>query len=91
MYLECVESNDRAERGGGEGLTGDLTIGRHVPLPQEENQLLFGKLGIHLGKREHVECQVPGSILHSGEVREGGGGGGEVGRWGGEGWGRGET
>ena len=59
----CIyESNDR------EGLTGHLAIGRHVPLSQEQNQLLFGKLGIHLGKREHVECKVPGRVLHSGEV-----------------------
>ena len=45
-------------------LTRDLSIGGHVPLPQEQHQLLFGKLRIHLCKWQHVERQVPRSILH---------------------------
>ena len=41
----------------------DLPIRSHVPLPQEENKLVFSELWVNFGKRDHVEGQVPGGIL----------------------------
>src|SRR5690349_13825388 len=40
----------------------NLTVGVHVPLAQQQNQLLFGKVGIELRERNHVERQVPGGV-----------------------------
>lgn len=47
-----------------------LPIGGHVPLPEEQDELVLGKLGVHFGKRDHVEGEVPGGILqrHHGTV-----------------------
>ena len=50
-------------------LTWNLAIGSHVPLSEKQDQLLFGKLRIHLGKWQHVESQVPGCILGGGRRR----------------------
>ena len=41
----------------------DLSIGSHVPFSEEEDELILGKLRVHLRKGDHVEGQVPGSIL----------------------------
>ena len=49
---------------------GELSIGRHVPLSQEEDKLLLGKLRVHFGKGNHVEGEVPCGILEQGEGRE---------------------
>ena len=42
----------------------DLSIRGHVPLTQEKNELILGKLGVNLSERNHVEGQIPGGILH---------------------------
>ena len=47
----------------GKFISWELTVGGHVPLPEEQQQLVFGKLWIDFAKRQHVECQVPCSIL----------------------------
>ena len=39
-----------------------LAVGVHVPLAQEEHELLFGVIGVNLGKGDHVEGQVPGGV-----------------------------
>ena len=41
----------------------NLTIWCHVPLTQKQNELVFSKLRIQLGKWYHVKSQIPGSIL----------------------------
>ena len=41
----------------------DLSIGSHIPLSEEEDELILGKLRVYLRKGDHVEGQVPGSIL----------------------------
>ena len=40
----------------------NLPVGMHVPLVEEEEQLVFGKFRIQTGQRNAVEGQVPGSI-----------------------------
>jgi hypothetical protein len=37
-------------------LTRDLTVGVHVPLTQQQDQLVLGELGIDFNERDHVEC-----------------------------------
>ena len=37
-------------------LTRDLTVGVHVPLTQQQDQLVLGELGIDFDVRNHVEC-----------------------------------
>ena len=49
----------------------NLPIGSHVPLPQEQEKLLLGKVWVHFGEGDHVEGQIPAGILG----REGGRGG----------------
>ena len=50
--------------------TRDLSVGCHVPLSQEEDQLLLGKLRVHFGKRQHVKGKVPRRILRVKRKRE---------------------
>ena len=38
----------------------NLAIGVHVPLAQEKNKLLFGKIGVESGKGDHMKSQIPG-------------------------------
>lgn len=38
------------------------TVGMHVPLAQEENQLVLGKVRINLSEGHHVESQVPRGV-----------------------------
>ena len=38
---------------------GNLPIGMHVPLAQEQDQLLLGEVGINQGQIDAVKCQVP--------------------------------
>lgn len=44
------------------GLRRQLTIRVHVPLPQEESQLMLGKLRVDNTEWHHVESQVPQCI-----------------------------
>ncbi len=37
----------------------DLPVRVHVPLAQQQHELLLGELGVDAGEREHVERQVP--------------------------------
>ena len=46
----------------GELVGGDLSVRVHVPLAQEQDQLLLGEVGVHLGVGDHVERQVPGGV-----------------------------
>ena len=47
----------------------NLSIGSHVPLPQEQLQLVLSKVRVHFSKGNHVEGQVPAGILgREGEV-----------------------
>jgi len=39
-----------------------FTVRVHVPLAQEKNQLIFGKIWIDFGEGDHMERQVPRSI-----------------------------
>ncbi len=43
----------------GELVGGNLAVGCHVPLSQEQDQLLFSKLWVNFGKGDHVEGKVP--------------------------------
>ena len=47
----------------------NLTIRRHVPLSEEEHQLILRKRGIDDGERNHVKSQVPGSELLKKKIR----------------------
>ena len=49
----------------------ELSVGRHVPLSQEEHKLLLGELGVHFGKGNHVEGEVPCGVLGQGGGRGG--------------------
>lgn len=40
-----------------------LSIGGHVPLPEEQDELVLGKLGVHFGEWDHVKGEVPGGVL----------------------------
>ncbi len=40
----------------------DLAIGVHIPLAQEEGELMFRKVRVNEGQTNTVECQVPGRI-----------------------------
>ena len=42
-------------------VSGDLSIGVHVPLAQHQQDLLLGKLRIDMRKRNAVKPEVPGS------------------------------
>ena len=42
---------------------GDLSVGGHVPLTKEQEELILGKLWVHFGKGYHVESKVPGGVL----------------------------
>lgn len=35
----------------------------HVAIREEEKELILGKLYVNMGKRNHVEGQIPGGIL----------------------------
>ena len=37
----------------------DLSVGSHVPLSQEQNELTFSKFWVDFGKWDHVEGKVP--------------------------------
>src|SRR5205814_756971 len=39
-----------------------LTIGMHIPLTQEQDELLLGEIGVDQRQRNTVECQVPCSV-----------------------------
>ena len=54
----------------GKLIGGDLAVGSHVPLPQEQNQLLFSELWVNLGKWDHVEGKVPRGILDREKTRQ---------------------
>ena len=41
---------------------GDLPVGVHIPIAQEKQQLLFGKMGVKAGKKQHVEGAVPSGV-----------------------------
>jgi len=43
-----------------------LAAGRHVPLPEEKQELVFGELWIDFAEWNHVECKIPRSILKAG-------------------------
>ena len=40
----------------------DLAIGVHIPLAQEEGELVFRKVRVNEGQANAVECQVPGGV-----------------------------
>ena len=44
----------------GELVRRNLAIGMHVPLAEQQEQLLLGEVGIDAGEGDHVEGQVPG-------------------------------
>lgn len=46
---------------------GNLSVGSHVPLTKEQEKLTHGKLWVHFGKWNHVECKVPGGVLREKE------------------------
>ena len=46
----------------GELVGGDLAVGVHVPLAQQQHELLLGELGIDVRERDHVEGEVPGGV-----------------------------
>ena len=50
----------RVDVAEGELVGRDLAVGMHVPLAQQQQELLLGEVGIDAGKRDHVEGQVPG-------------------------------
>ena len=66
-HLEDAEAGPRMDWGIDirelELISRYLSIGSHVPLPEEEEELALGKLRIQFGKGDHVECQIPGCIL----------------------------
>ena len=37
----------------------NLAVRVHVPFAQQQRQLMFGKLGVDAGKRNHVKRDVP--------------------------------
>ena len=41
---------------------GYLPARMHVPLAQQQDQLLFGKIGIDIGKHNAMKGQIPGGI-----------------------------
>ena len=57
----------------------NLPIGSHVPLPQEQEKLLLGKVWVHFGEGDHVEGQIPAGILGMGREGRGGARGGAKG------------
>jgi hypothetical protein len=40
----------------------DLAVGVHVPLAQEQGELVFGKVRVDEGQGDAVERQVPGGV-----------------------------
>ena len=42
-----------------------LSVRVHVPLSEEEQQLLLGELDVDVGEGHHVEAQVPGGVLQN--------------------------
>ena len=51
--------NGRVDVIKGELVGGDLPVRSHVPLSQEEDQLLLRKLWVNFGKGDHVEGKIP--------------------------------
>src|ERR1700727_2862534 len=51
--------NWRIDVAKGEFIRGHLPIGVHVPLAQQEEKLILGKLWINTRHRKHVERRVP--------------------------------
>ena len=43
-------------------IRGQLSVGMHVPLAQEQHKLFFGEAGIEKRERNHMKRQVPGRI-----------------------------
>ena len=66
-HLKHSEHGPRMDRGVHvtelELIGWDLSVGSHVPLSEEEDELILGKLWVHLCKWDHVKGQVPGGIL----------------------------
>src|SRR5437867_1372589 len=52
----------RVDIGEGELVGRDLAVGMHVPLAEEEGQLLLCKMRVHLREGDHVEGQVPSRV-----------------------------
>ncbi len=50
---------DVAER---EFVRGNLAARMRVPLPQQQNELFLGKVGIEVCERNHVERKIPGCV-----------------------------
>ena len=48
--------------GQGPLVRGQLSIGVHVPLAQEQGELFLGEIGVYQGQGNAVEGQVPGSV-----------------------------
>jgi hypothetical protein len=40
----------------------DLPVGMHIPLAQDERELLLGEVGIHQRQRHAMKGQIPGGI-----------------------------
>ena len=52
----------RVDVAEGELVGRNLAVGVHVPLAQEQHELLLGELRIDARERNHVEGEIPGGV-----------------------------
>ena len=52
----------RVDVGEVELVGGQLAVGVHVPLAQEQDELALGEVGVNPGEGDHVERQIPGGV-----------------------------